>query len=108
MLVYGIILIAVGIILLVLSILLCLGHIELLHSYHRNHVKPANRKKFALSQGLSLLVMTCGFFAAGIIGIVLQNEIGTFTSLTILIGTMLISITLLLFFIVKYNGKIFG
>lgn len=49
MIIYGVSFLVGGIIMLVFSILLCFGFINLLYSYHRNDVKKVDKKKFGLS-----------------------------------------------------------
>ena len=45
MVAYGIMLLITGLSILVMSILLILGHVNLLHDYHRNNVKTEDEKK---------------------------------------------------------------
>lgn len=108
MLADGIILSAVGAALLVIAILLCLGHIGLLHDYHRNNVKEENARKLGWSMGLSLSLGAFGAIASGVIAIVKNDESIWLLLLLIYLIPFFLSVVLMLIFTKKYNGKIFG
>ncbi len=108
MILYGVIVLIAGVAMLVLSILLCLGRINLLHDYHQNNVKEENKKKFALSMGISLMIGSMGMISSGLISIIVNNESIFLVSILLLLIPLLISIILLFIFIKKYNGQIFG
>ena len=108
MIVYGIIILITGIIVLILSISLFLGHINLLHEYHRTNVKEEDRKKMGLSIGLSMLVGTLGMISSGIVSIVTNDESIIVLPILLLIIPLIIAIVLSLLFVKKYNGSIFG
>lgn len=59
MIIYGSSFLMGGIILLIFSILLCFGFVNLLHDYRRNNVKEVDVKKFGLSVRLSLAIPLC-------------------------------------------------
>lgn len=105
MLVFSIIVLIAGVALLVLSILLCLGFINLLHDYHRNNVAPKNKKKLGLSVGLSLLFASLGFISSALVSIFLNSESLIYLPLILLFVPLAISIISCVIFIKKYNGS---
>ena len=108
MLSFGIIVLAVGVLLLIISILLCFGFLNLLHEYHRNHVKEEDKKKFALSMGLSLLISALGMIASGITAIIVNNDSIELVTMLLVVVPLFVTIVFSLFFVKKYNGQIFG
>ena len=74
MVIFGISFLVGGIILLIFSTLLCFGFINLLHDYHRNDVKEADKKKFGLSVGLSLAITAISMASIGIISLIIRKE----------------------------------
>ncbi|MBR4237386.1 hypothetical protein IKQ02_03005 [bacterium] len=106
MIAYGIITIVVGMVLCVLSVCLYNGNIELLHSYHRENVKEEDRKALGISTGLSLLVAGLGTLLSGLSALLFRENINSYIVLSILFGSLFLSIVLLFIFIKKYNGKI--
>lgn len=102
----GIIIIVSGVALLVMSILMMLGKISLLHSYHYENVKEEDKKKFGLLTGLSLSLGSLGLIASGILDLIFLDNL----SLTLFLLTMFIplgiSIILVLIVVKKYNGSI--
>ena len=108
MLVFGIIVLVAGVSLLVISILLCLGFVNLLHDYHRNNVKPENKRKLGMSIGLSLMFGSLGFISSGLVAIIIKSESIIYLPLILLFVPLAISIILSVVFIKKYNGSLFG
>lgn len=108
MLVFGIIILIAGVVLLVISILLCLGFINLLHDYHRNNVKIEDERKLGLSTGLSLMLGSFGFISSGIVAIAMKSESAIYLPLILLFVPLIISIVFCIFFIKEYNGLLFG
>ena len=108
MLVFGIIILIAGLALLVISILLCFGFINLLHDYHRNNVKTEDERKLGLSTGLSLMFGSFGFISSGIVAIAMKSESVIYLPLILLFVPLIISIVFCIIFIKKYNGSLFG
>ena len=106
MIIYGLILLLVGILFLILSILLCLGKIELLHEYHRENIKDNDKKTFGLLTGLSLMISSFGFITSGLLSLVLGEKANPNFTTIFFCAHLFVSIVLLLIFIKKYNGKI--
>ena len=105
MIAYGIIMIITGMAILVMSILLFLGYVNLLHDYHRNNVKKEDEKKLGKSSGLSLSLSAFGAILSGIFALIWQEDIRFIFLFLIFIGPFFISTILLIIFIKKYNGK---
>ena len=105
MVIYGIIVLLAGIGVLVISVLLCLGHIELLHDYHRNNVNEKDFKIFGLKTGLSLMLGSLGMISSGLIAIITRNESLSLLIMLLLFIPLFISIVLLVIVIVRYNKK---
>ena len=108
MLFFGIIVLVAGVALLVISILLCFGFVNLLHDYHRNNVKTEDERKLGLSTGLSLMFGSFGFISSGIVAIAMKSESIIYLPLILLFVPLIISIVLCIIFIKKYNGSLFG
>ena len=104
----GIILLVVGVLILAISILLCLGFISLLHDYHRTNIKEEDKKKCGLSIGLSLSLFSITSIATGIIVLVTTDESILKWMMIAFIISLAISVILSLLFVKKYNGSIFG
>ena len=108
MLLLGIIFVVVGLLLLVMSILLCCGFTNLLHSYHRNNVDPKDNKKFGLSTGLSLMIAAFGTIADGLLAIFIKDESMLWLCPVVFCACFMVSMILTIIFIRKYNGSLFG
>ena len=106
MVTYGIIFILTGISLLVFSILLIRGNINLLHDYHKENVKKEDEKKLGKACGLSLLLGSLGTITSGVLSIIFREDIRFIFLFLIFVVPFTISVVLMLFFIKKYNGKI--
>ena len=105
MIAYGIIFIITGLTLLVMSILLILGHVNLLHDYHRNNVKKEDKKKLGKTSGLSLLLGAFGAIFSGISALIWQEDIRFIFLFLMFIIPFSVSAILMVIFIKKYNGK---
>ena len=106
MIVYGIIVLTAGIALLTVSILLCFGHIGLLHEYHRDKVEKGDIKKYSLYIGISLLIGAVGMIVAGLLSIIINKDSIRNVVLLITYVPLLISIVLSIIFIKKFNKTI--
>ena len=97
MIIYGIIMIILGLGVLVAGVFLFLGHLNLLNEYHRNNVTEDNKTKYARISGIIVCFGSLSIIASGILGFILTEE-----SFWIMV--------VVLFFIVakKFNGKVFG
>ena len=104
----GIVVLVVGVAISVLSLLICIGKTNLIHSYHRENVKEEDKKKYAISLGLSLLIGGIGLITYGILVIIFKDTINQAIYLTVMLGSIFISIILALILNKKYNGKIMG
>ena len=105
MIAYGIIFIITGLALLVMSILLILGHVNLLHDYHRNNVKKEDERKLGIAAGLSLLLGAFGAISSGISSFFWTEDMKFIYLLLIFLIPFTISVILMIIFIKKYNGK---
>ena len=103
MIVYGIIILTVGIIIQILSILFFLGHINLLHEYHRTNVKEEDKLIFGRKIGICLSIMSIGMLSSGVIALI--DSTLDALALILLFVSLFISIILLVVTIIKYNGK---
>lgn len=106
MVAYGIILLITGLSILVMSILLILGHVNLLHDYHRTDVKKEDEKKLGRTSGISLLIGALGAISSGISAFFWTEDMKFIFLFLIFIIPFIVSVTLMLIFIKKYNGKI--
>ena len=104
----GIVVLMAGIGLLTISIFVMFGKINLLHSYHREHVKDEDKKLFAILTGASLSIGALGLIAAGILEIIYLEELPLLLHNLVMFIPLGISIILVLIFIKKYNGSIMG
>ena len=98
----------IGAVLLIISILLALGHIGLLHDYHKNNVKDEQKKKYCLFLGLSLSLGSLGMIASGIYALINITETSILNAALICIVPLFVSIVLTLIIIKIFNKKIFG
>ena len=105
MLLYGIIVLLAGLAMLVVSILICLGHTNLIHEYHQNNVKEEDKKKFGLSMGLSLSLGSLGMITSSLIALLSNDESLFVVTILILLIPLFLSIILLFIFTIKFNGK---
>ena len=103
MIVYGIIILITGIIVLILSISIFLGHINLLHEYHRTNVKEEDKLIFGRKIGICLSIMSIGMLSSGALALI--NSDLDILVLILLFVPLFISIILLVVTIIKYNGK---
>ena len=106
MVAYGIILLITGLSILVMSIFLILGHVNLLHDYHRKDVKNEDEKKLGRASGISLLIGALGAISSGISAFFWTEDMKFIFLFLIFIMPFIVSVTLMLIFIKKYNGKI--
>ena len=104
----GIVFLIVGLILFVISFLLFRGHINILHDYHYNNVKEEDKKIFGRLTGGSLFIGSLGLLGAGILSLIFQDESLVPLFVAIEMGSLVVSIILVLIVIKKYNGKIIG
>ena len=105
MIAYGIITVIVGISLLVMSVLLILGHVNLLQDYHRNNVKKEDEKKLGKTSGISLLLGSLGAISSGISAFFWTEDMEFIYLFLIFIIPFTVSVILMVIFIKKYNGK---
>ena len=105
MIAYGIILLITGLSILVMSILLILGHVNLLHDYHRKDVKKEDEKKLGKASGLSLILGAIGAISSGISAFFWTEDMKFIYLFLIFIIPLTISVILMIIFIRKYNGK---
>lgn len=106
MIAYGIIFLVTALSLLVISLLLFFGQINLLHDYHRNNVKPEDKKKLGRASGISLLIAALGAISSGISAFFWTEDMKFIFLFLIFIIPFIVSVTLMFIFIKKYNGKI--
>ena len=103
--------IAVSLVFLVIGIFNLSGNINMMHSYHRNHVSEENRKPMGRLVGsgmiiiaLAILVGSTGSFVAELNDKPLYNILG----MSIMAVGFIIGLALIFYAVKKYNGKIFG
>ncbi len=108
MLIFGIIIIIVGIFLLAFSLAFFLGFTGLLHDYHYNNVKKEDKRKFTTLMGVAFLPGGVGQIVVGVLAIVMKDNAPNKILISIQIGALLLTAILSLIIIKKYNGKIFG
>ena len=108
MIIVGIIIIVSGLALLIISILMMFGKVNLLHSYHRENVKEEDKKMFGITTGLSLSIGALGIIASGILDLIYLDNLSILAFLLTMFIPLGISIILVLIFIKKYNGSIMG
>ena len=108
MIVYGIVVLLVSVPFLFISLLVMLGKVNLIHSYHQENVKEEDKKIFSCLIGLALLIGAIGMMASSILALILKESINPYIYLVILGASLVISITMSLLVIKKYNGKIFS
>ncbi len=95
-----------GLALSIISIFLSLGHINLLHEYHRYNVSEENKKRYGLSIGLSLLIGGVGMTISGLISIIVNNEAIMGYMMIVAYVPLFISIILAFIIIKKFNKTI--
>ena len=102
--------IVVGIVFTVIGIFNRLGHIEMIHSYHRKRVTEEDRIPFGQMVGLGMIIIGISIVLSGILSVfsVLTN-----TALLELLGTVFVLVGLVVGFVFidyalfKYNKGIF-
>ena len=108
MIIVGIIIIVSGLALLIISILMMFGKVNLLHSYHRVNDKEEDKKMFGITTGLSLSIGALGILASGILDLIYLDNLSILAFTLTMFIPLGISIILVLIFIKKYNGSIMG
>ena len=106
MVIYGIIVLIVGLGLLSVSILLILRKVKVLYTYHYDNVKEEDQKKFAFYLGLSLLVASIVLIVSAILAFSLQAKMALWIHAIIDFVALIASFCLVLLFTKKYNGKV--
>ena len=107
LIVYSVIIMAVGILLLMIGIFLFIGKLGLLHEYHRGSVKEEDKKSYGHAVGIPLSLEGLCMLAIGILTVVLKTSFSILISSAIIIVSLLLTIFVLLIVIKIYNGKIF-
>ena len=100
----------VGAVCIVIGILNSMGHISMLHSYHRSNVKAEYVIPFGRLVGLGMIIIGIAVIICSALSIVtLITEIKTYMHVgEIILGAGLISGTVIAFCAMKkYNGGIF-
>ena len=105
-LVTGIILIVVGIGVLVSTILIFAGNTKVIMAFETRNIKPEDKKKFCIINGLNYLVTVAAFMTVGILLINIKTDTMLFISLGVAVGAILLSFPVLLITLKKYNGRI--
>lgn len=80
------------------------GNITLIHSYHYTNLDPKDKTAFTKRMGIGTFIAGIGTFLIPILNLLTDSELGYFVGLcSITFGAFL-----LIFFIIKYNGKLFS
>ena len=106
MILYGIIIIVVGLSLLVLGILILKGHINLISSSHTENIKEEHRKIFCRGVGSQLIIGSLGLIIAGVLSLIFNEESFYLPSILIAFIPLVISIISIFIFIKMFNDKI--
>lgn len=94
---------AIGIFLIFLSYQVGMKrNIALLHSYHYTNLDPKDLKKFTQKMGLSNLLVGSGIIMIPVINLISESELGYYVG----VFMIFLGVFFLIFFIVKYNGKL--
>ncbi len=101
MIIYSVIMYAVGILMVIIGILVYKGKTELIHSYHQRKVK--DKKAYAKAMGKVLLGISLPLFVSGTVGLFTASALPT---VILLVG---LAVALVPLFLVqnKYNGGLF-
>ena len=106
----GIVTAVVGIICIVIGIFNRKGHLEMLHSYHRERVTEENKLPFGKLVGAGMIVMGSGLIAfGGASAVTFFTEKGIFTTVGIAVMAvgMVVGLGLAFYAMIKYNKGIF-
>ena len=106
MILYGIIILVVGVILLTLGIFICLGHINLISDSHTENIKKEQQKIFCRGIGAQLIIGSLGMIIAGILSLIFNEEQFYLPSILIAFIPLAVSIVSIFIFIKMFNGKI--
>ena len=106
-----VVMLVVGIIVAVLGIINMTGNISSLHEYHRNHVKEEDKKPFGKLVGLGTLIIGISLVIFGTFLFIFEQtglEIFSIIGTAQMIICIIVGLSISLYAIKKYNGKIFG
>jgi len=106
MIIYGVIVLIVGLALAAVSVLLILKKAKKIYTYHYDNVKDENRNKFAFLLGVSLLIGSVACIISAILAFSLQDNMAMWVHAIIVFTALVASLCLVLVITKKYNGKI--
>ena len=102
--------IAIGIILIVIGIFNRLGHIEMIHSYHRKRVTEEDRVPFGKTTGCGMIIIGASVVLSGILWLVsFLTNIALFeliANITVFAG-LAVGAVFIFYAMFKYNKGIF-
>ena len=105
MLIFSIIMFAVGAVFFGLSIAIYRGKTDLIHDYHRTRV--TDTVGYARAFGKAMLTFTASFFISGIVGLFGDTDGIAVIATAILIVGMIVGTACILAVQKKYNGGLF-
>ncbi len=99
----NIIAIILGIIIIIIGIMNCLGHIEMVHSYNRKKITEETRKPYGRAIGTGGIIIGFGVSACSLIEIFFKNDIVYIG----LVAMCVIGLGFILYGQIKYNKGVF-
>ena len=101
---------AIGIVLMIMGVFNIKGNVSMLHKYHTKRVVPEDIKPFGKLVGIGSIIAGIGLVFKGVFSFVAQSNCNhTFDTVgtVLLIASLVVSIGLILFAMIKYNKGIF-
>ena len=106
MIIYGVLVLVVGICPVLISSLLFMKKAKVLYTYHYENVKEDKREEFASRLGFSLLISGIAAIVSAILAFVLKDIMAIWVHAIIVFLALGVSLLLVLLFTKKYNGKV--
>ena len=97
----------VGVLLLPLGIMNIKGNISTIHWYNRTRITEETRPKYGRLMGLGTVIISIGLIISAIISILIDANIAVTISGAIMIVSVIIGVTFMLYAQIKYNKGIF-
>ncbi len=99
----GILMVLLGVVLLLLGVNNCRGHIASIHWYNRRRVSPEQQKPYGRWMGLGTGLMGLSLVVTGALQVWARNE----TNAYILLAGVVVGLGMMLYAQFKYNKGIF-
>lgn len=107
MVVYSILLFAVGAVFLALGIPICRGNTGLIHDYHQKNIPESDRKAYGKAFAKVMFGIALTMISSGILALFGENKVFFTASIAVLFAGILVSLFLLGKVQKRYNGGLF-